>query len=55
MADFSNDIEAMEKIAKSVSEKERTITDMHEITEVSQAKAHLHNAYLILNKISRKD
>ena len=55
MADFSNDIETMEKLAKSVSEKERGITDVQEITEVAQVKAHLHNAYLILNRISKKE
>jgi hypothetical protein len=55
MANFSDDISTMEKLAKSVSDKARTVTDADEITEVGQAQAHIHNAYLILNRISKKD
>ena len=55
MADFSDDITVMEKLAKSVADKERSILDSNEIAEVAQAKAHIHQAYLVLNRISRKD
>lgn len=55
MADFTEDINVTERLARSIAEKERSVTDANEISEFHQARAHLHNTYLILCRINKQE